>query len=603
MSNNDQWWGSLSPAEQEGLMSQYMTGITGPSAMDYGSDFEDTGFNFGMDMGGGGMMPMNAMGVAPSVSDFQIKGKTNYQDLAEEAKRVNLLQDYGSLSVDNILTGYGGGGSYDIDAFTPTYEYGEPLNLKGRRKAEMLSKTGGWQGFVTDLILENGMSPAEAEAELYKTVSAPDDDSLSDQDRALKASLIESLPPSRADQGPISPSMSRNRTEAGKTRDPYDSEAISQFTTRVWSDLLEDPEFAYQDPKTGLYYGKTPEEAEVKTPQMLAYDKFGLPYPTATYEDPEYIDAMTRVNSGGLGTEEVAAAGQEFDVGRNDLNAQIDDLKRQRQVAGQDATRLQSAWDAYQTAPTEPQRTGPADNPFNLPEMSLENARKAADIDFDVLLGDEGKAITAGQPREGLYRQQAYNRAGLGPKPEGLMTSQGAKERGWKTEAADKAAQIDYDLATEKWTNEQKQRLYDEAMFRAAKNQMPGAPYVVTNKAGDIVVKDFKDDKERAAFDFGVRSEDFLGPIAGGGERAGKRTQSRRITERDIGTQRQRVRDVAMRNNDLANQRVERNKRDPRLSSLAAMAAAYYMNRGGQTPFQDAMASRNANSAAMLRGY
>ena len=308
MAIGDEFWNSLNEDEKAQIASSF--GMTGPTPFDYG--FEDDfgaeplpgGFDFSYGGGFNGMGDPGMGAIQPSVDYFTTKGKIDPTSRTEEAGRVNLLQDYGSLSVDNILTGYAGGGAYDVGAFTPTYDYGEPINLKGRRKAESLAESGGWQGFVTDLILE-GKSPAEAEAMLYQTIEAPDDETLTDEERLLKQGLAESMKPlMAADTGAPASVQGRSSGRSAATTDPYDTAPIREFTTRVWSDLMDDPEFKHYDEATGLYYDKTPEEAMVKTPQMMAYDKFGIPYPTATYEDPKYMEEFTAMAAGGAGPEE-----------------------------------------------------------------------------------------------------------------------------------------------------------------------------------------------------------------------------------------------------------------------------------------------------------
>src|SRR5207344_3371488 len=95
MSNNDQWWGSLTPDEQDQLMMQSL-GPTGPSLASYG--FDDTGSDFGatpFDFSYSGA-PTGSESIQPSVDYFTTKGKIKPGDLAEEAKRVTLLPDYGS---------------------------------------------------------------------------------------------------------------------------------------------------------------------------------------------------------------------------------------------------------------------------------------------------------------------------------------------------------------------------------------------------------------------------------------------------------------------------------------------------------------------------
>jgi len=542
MSQNDNWWGSLTPDEQDALMMQSL-GPTGPTLAQYGFENDTGGFGaepFDFSYTGA---PTSGMGVQPQVDYFTTKGKVKPGDLAEEAKRVNLLQDYGSLSVDNILSGYAGAGAYDTGAFTPTYEFGEPLNLKGRRKAESLSKTGGWQGFVTDLILNNNLSPAEAEAELYKTINAPDSPDLTDQQRQLKASLSESMKPlimPKNVSGQI-PGAGGSVVTQSPTKDPYNADVIRQFTTNVWSDLMEDPEFSYQDPKTGLYYGKTPEEAIKKTPQMLAYDKFGIPYPTATYEDQKYLDEFARSESGGLAPDEIEAAGEGWQARQSKLEKAAAGETAKAKKAGTAAASLEDIWGKYQAQPQgyAPTPSGPPTNPYNLSAPSIEAAKAAAKID------------AGGTQDKDLY-----------------------------------------------------DRMFQEAMTRAARHQganVPGvAPAVRTTGAGDIEPFTFGSspglpEQQTAIIDaFRGKAPFATAMHAGQGPR--------RATEQDVAAQRQRAQQQTRNASQQQNAVFQETYRDPRLAQIAALGRAYALQRAGQTPFRDAMAARNANARTMLSG-
>lgn len=560
--DNDRWWSSLSPDEQDSLMLQAAGGITGPTNADFVDEEDPFQLNGGFDFSYSGG---NGAGVQPNVGGFTTKGKVNLGDLAQEAKRVNLLQDYGSLSVDNILSGYTGGGGYDAGAFTPTYEYGQPINLPGRRKAEVLSKSGGWQGFVTDLIFGEGLSPAEAEAKLYETINAPDDPSLSDQDRQLRDTLKASMEPLRM-ESPVPGATDINQRGKKIGEDFYDTENVNAFTTRVWSDLLEDPDFSYQDPKTGLYYAKTPEEAMVKTPQMLAYDKFGIPYPTATYEDPKYQDAFVQAQTG-MTPEELGVAGERFQSGQNRLDKETARAQARAETSGQATTDLERMYREFEANPPTiaDRRTGPVENPYNLDQPSLEAANKAGEIDLDLLLKDPNLAGQFGMPSPTSGQQSG-----------------------------------DYDRQRKAWIDQQKQRLLEEAYQRGAKQDIPNALYSAVNTKGNrAVVPRVKNERELNTYNFGNKVLNALGGITmgatnrqpGGKTTLGDVTRQRVKSGRDI--------NAARRSERLAG---ENTFNDPRLAQIEALARAVTLTAAGQTPFRDAMAARNANARRMLGG-
>jgi hypothetical protein len=584
MSFNDDFLASLTPAELQMLMGYNDSGYE-----DFG-DYGDTGggsaFNFSYD--GGGSM------VQPTVGQYTTKGEINPMSRTEEAGRVNLLQDYGALSVDNILTGYGGAGSYDIGAFTPTYDYGEPLNLSGRRKAESLAGTGGWQGFVTDLILNEGMSPAEAESMLYKVIEAPDDPSLSETERAQKLALTDSMKPlMAADTGAPTSLGGRNTGQSAATTEPYDAVPIREFTTRVWSDLMEDPEFKYQDPETGLYYDKTPEEAIVKTPQMMAYDKFGIPYPVENYEDPKWIDAMA-----GSTEDERQAQMEPFQAGLDEISG-----RRQEAVGGmgrsRDALRGLERGAAEGVAPTAAPIT----------EIMRQWAGRSG--------GDESAAPTSGGPpppdRDTFYDQAIdranRNRASQGlpaidANPGGWQSSSNSTDRQGSLDAARAAADADYQIAFEKWQKEKEDGQGSSFDFGGQEAAAPSTerlqPFTFMNKEGNRSL--YEGDLSTA------RGSDIPIPSLGGwgGGFVSKapigRPQLERLTPQMIDEERGRGRTANKQRYAAEKEFQQAQTRDPRIAQAAAIGRALALSRMGRTPFQDAMESRNTNSRRMLIG-
>jgi hypothetical protein len=547
MSFNDDFLNSLTPSEIQQLL-----GYGDFADEDYGGDVYDFGF-----------APSEyGMGVQPQVDYFTTKGKVNYGDIAQEAKRVNLLQDYGSLSVDNILSGYAGGGAYDVGAFTPTYDYGEPVNLPGRRKAESLAKTSGWQGFVTDLILNQGLSPAEAEQQLYATISAPDDESLSDTDRAMKEALTESMAPLMT-----SPSLDQQMPGGTKglvtkspTGQPYDADTIRQFTTNVWSDLMEDPDFKYQDPESGLFYDRTPEEALIKTPQMAAFDKFGIPYPTATYEDPKYMDEFARSESG-MGPEEIAGAGDTWAAKHALQVAQAGKASQAGRESGVRAGELERAF-AESQAEQRPMTKWDA----VMQAATSGGDQEAAMADFMRRYGEaEPSTFTAPNVRLAPNERTTF---GVGP-----------------NERRNDVANAEGGLAS----------VFDFGGVGGGETPpmiSDGGPLSGTNRAGDRVLATDPSLRRAQAWDFAAALTGRKAPIP----------EVRRTTQADVDKQRTRANTSRNRSAQQQNALFRDTYNDPRMAQAAALGRALALVKAGQTPFKDAMAARNTNARLMLSG-
>jgi len=556
MSFDDQWWSSLTPDEQDMLMSQAMGGSTATSfnpttASPGGFDFSypDTTMDF--------TPTSEGSDIQPSVAGFTTKGKINNSDRAQVAGKVNLLQDMGSLSVDNILSGYGGAGSYDPNAFTPTYEFGSPVNLPGRRKAESLAQSGGWQAFVSDQILNKGLSPAQAEEALYEYVNAPDDPKLDQNSKDLKASVLASMGPLKQ-EGPAGLSIGGQGSTKKLGDSTYNTDTVRAFTTNVWSDLMNDPDVAYTDPQTGLSYSKTPEEAMKKTPQMLAYDKFGIPYPTATYEDPDYIKQFASAE-GGQSFDDILASSADYQKTLGGYDKYVAGLNTQAQASGKAADDLDKMMAAYRGgAHTAPTGAAPG-NPYGLDKDSLEAANKAAELDY-----------------------QNFRKTG--------------SEIPGKTKGT--AAYIQAE-------DEKRKSFIDAAMKRAANAkgiQTEGTtPFAITDQAGNAVPFTFGG-KDQQPLSTRVYSQ-TKGPN-------GQLTQTKpsggsrpyHVADDTVSGQRQRANDAVARRSQAANAAFQATYRDPINAVAAAIGRAYVLSRSGQTPFRDAMASRNANAARMLYG-
>ena len=332
----DEFWDMferLSPQEQDNLLYDQQYSAATEMPWTFGGAMEPE-----LDYGNYDLYGMQSA----DIPELTTKGKVDPFDLTQQAKRVNLAQDYGALTLDNILSGMAGPGAYDIDAFTPQYDYGKPLNLPGRKRVESLASRGGYEGFLANSLKE-GMSPAEAESTLWRIIETPDDDpELTDQDRQLKRSILDTMP-APIDTDPIAAALG-NRGQSGEPtgRAMYDQKLIRDTAQDLATALFEDPEYAYE--QDGRYYDRTPEEAMIKTPQMEFFDKYGLPYPTARYDDPEYVQQMVTTETG-MSPEDRAFEADIYDQEMARMNEQVAGTQSRAQGARRAMGGLQKAFD------------------------------------------------------------------------------------------------------------------------------------------------------------------------------------------------------------------------------------------------------------------
>jgi hypothetical protein len=284
-STEDEWWeafGYMSPEEQQATMAEM-------GYVSSGSGTQDPGFSYF----GSGLDDYPLEGIA-ATPEFTTKGALDPRDLTQVAKGINVAQDYGSLLVDNALTGLAGPGSYDIGAFTPEVEYGKEIVPSGRNRLESYAGRGGWEGFIANEIMKGG-TPSSAMASLQQFLenTDPNDPDLSPEEKTQYESLTNSLPRNTGDK-PIG----RESEDLGFWAD-YDYDRLYNTANEYSDAIFKDDPYGYEevgpDGKT-RYYDKAPEE--IKTPQMEFFDKYGLPYPTKSYEDPQYLQAMLDAEEG-----------------------------------------------------------------------------------------------------------------------------------------------------------------------------------------------------------------------------------------------------------------------------------------------------------------
>src|SRR4030095_16839125 len=125
---------NMTPEEQQMLqflLGQMQQGRIAPGA--YGGDYGPTMDQPGLDLAG--YFPTN-------LPQLTTKNKVDPFDLSQQQQRWNLGQDVINTYDDPMLAALGGPGAFGPEAFTPTYDYGEPLNMKDRKNDNALINSG-----------------------------------------------------------------------------------------------------------------------------------------------------------------------------------------------------------------------------------------------------------------------------------------------------------------------------------------------------------------------------------------------------------------------------------------------------------------------------
>jgi hypothetical protein len=286
-----------------------------------------------------------------NIPQLTTKGKVDPYDLSQMQQQLNLSQDITGGVDDLMLGAFGGPGAFGPEAFQPTYDYGEPLNLVGRKKAQQYMDVGGYQGYVADLIMNQGMGPDEAAQNAIDLAMNTDASKITDpKQKALVESLQKSLPAATASGNQLGiPSGDTKQADLPggrkRTEGIYDQARVLKFASDMFEGIASDPTFAYQDEATGNFYSKTPEQAMQKTEAMKAFDKAGIPYITDQYSDQGYIDKAISAATG-RGVEQQAAA----DTGYQEQMRAMEDERaasnQRQQFAQQSMGELQANQDA-----------------------------------------------------------------------------------------------------------------------------------------------------------------------------------------------------------------------------------------------------------------
>ena len=274
--SQEQPFGFADYGGESGLPGIAGTGYTLPPGMDASLDPTMQGL---LQFGGGVGIPQ-----------LTTAGKLDPYDLSQEASRVNLMQDNATSLADVVLASLAGPGAIDPQSFAPvTTQPTDKLKTPGLTLAGRYAQGGGYQGYLSQKIAA-GETDAEAVADMWDLVNAPDSGQLSSTDKAARDELIRSLPNNTKPQDQI-PGITPD-----DPRNAYDQDRIVNFAGDLFGKVSTDlaaQETGYQDPQTGAWYESAP-----TTEDSYLTNKFknlGLPTPTAQYTDPDYLSQMTQM--------------------------------------------------------------------------------------------------------------------------------------------------------------------------------------------------------------------------------------------------------------------------------------------------------------------
>jgi hypothetical protein len=302
---------------------------------------------------------LDQQGAPPSMDKY---GNVQPYDLDVAAKTTNVLQDRNTYLIDNAAAMQAGPGAYNASAFDPIMTpIGQPLQQPGTQLLARYAQSGGssWQSYIADAMLNRGLDPAAAQAELMSFISAPETKAANPQEQAQRQALIASLP-GKAIEDPVSGTFAFTPPDPKNLANTIDVGKIFKWADEGYQKMATDPildqSTAYQDPATGQWYQGA--KAEDSTAAKWYRDR-GLALPTDTYTDPDYLDRIAPADIGGW-EQNRAMAGQQADAAFTGF--QNEKQKYDQMVAAYLAT--QNKWEglrgAASEAATQPGGGGPS---------------------------------------------------------------------------------------------------------------------------------------------------------------------------------------------------------------------------------------------------
>lgn len=326
MSDMGSWFSTLDPATQWELM--YGSANDTPSSMN-----------------AGGMAPelspwsFDATTMATPLPEMTSKGRVLPVDVDTRKKQLGVIHAQNSAMMEPLTAMLGGDGSYDPSLFQSQFTgVGDPISRPGHTLLESYQGAdgtggGGYEGFIAKAIL-GGKNPSSAMADMMQMItSKPTGDPAAD---GARDALIASLTP-RYDTNQIPGQVSKpDLTTPAGVASAYDLKGIQDWSRGLYEKMLTDPQQGMRA-DDNQYYKSLKEE---KTPAQAYFDKNMLPYPTASYLDPErlspFLDSVAPVDQ-----TEVA----NWDQNRDTTAAAVTSAKS----ASDHLAALQKAWDTSQS--------------------------------------------------------------------------------------------------------------------------------------------------------------------------------------------------------------------------------------------------------------
>lgn len=317
-------------------------------------------------MTGGGMAPeMNPTAfdfatMSTPLPEMSSKGKVLPVDVDTLKKQIGVIKAQDSQLMDPVTMLMSGAGSYDPSLFqSQMIGVGQPLQTPGHDLISGYSQGGGAEGYLAQQILK-GKNPGEAFGQLMQVLTAPDtgDPNVDGQRDALRSTLTP-----RYDTNQIpGQQMKIDWTSPQSIATAYDISGLNKLSTDMYQKLLTDPTTGVRASDNQMYASVT----EKKTPAQEYFDKAMLPYPTASYTDPSYLEPYIS-SVGGAAESDV----QKWLTDREAATAAKDTAKTKADSYTSTLDTLQKAWDdAIKTQGVSPDTAGaPAPNLGQVPML------------------------------------------------------------------------------------------------------------------------------------------------------------------------------------------------------------------------------------------
>lgn len=317
-----------------------------------------------------------------------------YEDELDWQKNMaNYLQDRMQMTADPIMAAYGGMGSFDPAAFEPTVT-NEALDRPGQRRLDLWlnSMPGSVQQRIAQDIMD-GMAPQQAFGRIQEIILGDED--LDPELKAQRSQLLMSMPQYVDDMGEMRPDMSALWDE------------VMELDENLAMDPALNPDSDFQD-EQGNWFRQTAEQS----PLAERFRSLGLPLPTETYSDEEYLPSMMdtgweqRISDYQGANEEYQMAEAVYRESNNEMRSARQAYDRYMQGIDQTEDRLANAQQAGAGGDwrAEIKALGYTPNPdYDGPAPSFRAMEAAYEGQRDQAKANRPRALLPGQQDEGAW--------------------------------------------------------------------------------------------------------------------------------------------------------------------------------------------------------